>query len=547
MSEMWKNWEGQVADHKYQLQRYLDSTDHSVLFLAEFHDPEPRQVAVKFVSADFSGKDQQLATWKTITQLNHPNLIQIYGYGICKIEDMDLLYVAMEYAEENLAQVLPHRALTAEETTEMLNSAVSVLVYLHGKDLVHGHIKPSNVLAIGERLRLSSDTIFPAGELREMRRERSAYDAPELPTSPYTAASDVWSLGVTLVEACTQQPAVLPFNENAEPIIPPGLPEPFLQVASETLRRDPKLRWSSRNVAECLNPAAVQTRAVAAGAGASMKASSAVASIPPSIGETTMPSSSPVPLSPLDVPLSKEPAVPLAKIPAVATRQPVLPPLPGRTRRGAATETVALPGYVIPLFAAALGVIALVLLSFVIRHRSRTVDNTVAATSNSPHAQVPQATATPSHAEPPSNPAPLVSQPKPKSSEPETPTASSSNPPTSNDSASGDRQKPASAPRDDGEALDQVMPETSPRALATIRGTVHVGVKVHVDGTGNVSEAVLEAPGPSKYFADISLKAAQQWTFTPVQVDGHGVASDWLIQFGFTNAGAKATVSQIEP
>ena len=288
MSETWKKWEGQVVDHKYQLLKHVGSTDHSVVFLAEFRDPEPRQVAVKFISADFAGREQQLAGWSTAAQLNHPHLLRIYGGGVCKIEDMELMYVAMEYAEENLAQVLPHRALMAEETSEMLNSVVDVLVYLHGKDLVHGHIKPSNVLAIGELLKVSSDTIYPAGEVREMRRERSPYDAPELPDSPSTPAADVWSLGVTLVEAFTQQPAVLPFNEQADPIIPPIIREPFLEITRNTLRRRPRLRWSSADIAEKLNPTAATAKAVAVGAGAT-SASGAVASA--SAGAMAMPAS----------------------------------------------------------------------------------------------------------------------------------------------------------------------------------------------------------------------------------------------------------------
>src|SRR5208282_4479541 len=235
MSDVWKRWEGQVADHKYQLQQYLGSTDHSVVFLAEFHDPEPRQAAIKFISADLANAEQQLAAWNNAAQLRHPNLIRLYGSGQCKIEDMDLLYVAMECAEENLGQVLPQRPLAPEEAREMLDGVVDVLVYLHGKNLTHGHVKPSNILAIGELLKLSSDTILPAGEVREMRRERSAYDAPELPTSACTPAADVWSLGVALVEAVTQQHAVLPFNEQADPIIPAAVREPYLEISKHAL------------------------------------------------------------------------------------------------------------------------------------------------------------------------------------------------------------------------------------------------------------------------------------------------------------------------
>jgi TonB family protein len=548
MSEMWKKWEGQVADHKYQLQRYLGSTDHSVVFLAEFRDPEPRQAAVKFISADVDHREQQLAAWSTAAHLTHPNLIRIYGSGLCKIEELDLLYVAMEYAEENLAQVLPHRALMAEETSEMLNSVVDVLVYLHGKNLVHGHIKPSNVLASGELLKLSSDTIFSAGEVREMRRERSAYDAPELPDSPFTPASDVWSLGVTLVEAFTQQPAVLPFNEQADPIIPPSIRDPFLEIAGHTLRREPRSRWSSAKIAERINPTVVAAQAVAAGAGGSAR--SAMASV--SSVATAMPAI--VPPAPamaaLNVPLSKEPAIPLAKMHSAASARPAVtrPPVEeGVTPR----ETVVLPNYVIPLFAGLLVLIALILLPFVLRHRPASEASTAASTpaSSSTHVAATGPSSNARNVQPPTpvaKPAPDTSAVNPAYAQP-TPAAPTSTATRPAASAAPAVSKSADFPVGKGEVLDQVMPEASAKALATVQGTVRVGVKAHVDAAGYVTEATLDKPGPSRYFADLALKAARQWVFTPPEMNGRSVPSDWLIQFGITQAGTKATAVQTQP
>jgi TonB family protein len=559
MSDMWKNWEGQVADHKYQLLRFLGSTDHSVVFLGEFHDPDPRQVAIKLVSADISDKEQQLEAWKAAAQLTHPNLLRIYGSGSCQIDDMDLLYVASEYAEENLAQVLPHRTLTTEETSEMLNAVANVLLFLHGKGLVHGHIKPSNVLASTDHLKLSSDTIVSAGEVREMRRERSAYDAPELPTGPCTAAADIWSLGVTLVEACTQQPAVLPYNERAEPIVPSTMPEKFLEIARETLRRDPNARWSTAKIAEQLNPPPLAVKAAAAAAGTNAPAPVG------SAGATTAPATAapaPIPLSPaispLDVPLSKERAVPLNKLPhAPAGRhEAALPPLRTDSPK---RQTVELPNYVLPLFACALGVITLIVLFFVLHPRTRPEVSASASISNpadtpvrpsnaakapsssAPVAKAPIRQATPANAPP---------QKPPASTAPAQPTASAASdantttpPPTDTGAAT----KNPSSEADRGEALDQVAPQASPKALSTIHGTVRVVVKVQVDPAGNVSDATLDNPGPSHYFADLALKAARQWVFTPPEADGHSVPSQWLIEFGFTNEGAKASASQLEP
>lgn len=555
MSEMWKKWEGQVVDHKYQLQRYVGSTDHSVVFLAECQDAGPHQVAIKFISAEVAGKEQQLANWETASHLSHPDLLKIYGSGQCRIEDTDLLYVAMEYAEENLSQVLPHRTLVTEETREMLNAVSDVLVYLHENKLVHGHIKPSNILASGETLKLSSDTISPAGEVHEMRRERSAYDAPELPGSPYSPAADVWSLGVALVEALTQQPAFLPFNEQADPIVPNEIREPFQEIARQTLRRDPRRRWSSEQIAEKLHPTAAAARSVAAGAGTSARAVLSSAA-PIAVTTTEPPPPAPARSSPLTVPLSKERAVPLSK-------QAAPPPVHRAALRGSSREegmppreTVVLPSYVIPVFAGLLVVIALIVLPFALRHRApaqassvnpvstASSSSTVAPETATGAVTQPTPNAAPSNANvAPAKATPPAAAPAPTHPEPVTPAAA---PETAGDAKDLAPSAPKTFSGSKGEALDQVRPEAPAHALDTIHGTVRVNVKVHADPAGNVSSAVLDNAGPSRYFADLSLKAAKQWVFTPPEVDGHSIPSDWLIQFHYTSAGVQMSYEPIK-
>jgi TonB family protein len=60
---------------------------------------------------------------------------------------------------------------------------------------------------------------------------------------------------------------------------------------------------------------------------------------------------------------------------------------------------------------------------------------------------------------------------------------------------------------------------------------VRVSVKVHVDETGRVTEATIDSRGPSQYFADRALQAAQLWKFAPAKRDGANVPSEWLIRF----------------
>jgi TonB family protein len=82
-----------------------------------------------------------------------------------------------------------------------------------------------------------------------------------------------------------------------------------------------------------------------------------------------------------------------------------------------------------------------------------------------------------------------------------------------------------------GAVLHQVLPDAPQRARNTIQGKVRVSVKVHVDESGSVTNAAFLAPGPSKYFADRALEAAQLWKFRAVKVNGQNVPSDWILKF----------------
>jgi TonB family protein len=103
--------------------------------------------------------------------------------------------------------------------------------------------------------------------------------------------------------------------------------------------------------------------------------------------------------------------------------------------------------------------------------------------------------------------------------------------------------KPAAASKSSGskivrgEVTQQVMPEVSEKARATIQGRIRVGVRVHVDPSGGVIAAEFESAGPSKYFADLAKRTAQQWKFSPATLNGESAPSEWILRFEFTSAG----------
>ena len=575
MRDVWKQWEGQLADNKFPLHHFLAATNHSAVFLTQLPDPQPRQAAIKFISADDPTAGQQLAVWNQVAKLSHPNLLRLFHWGRCRLEGMNLLYVVMECAEENLGQILPQRPLTPDETRDMLNPVVNVLAYLHSKFYVHSHIKPSNLLAVGDQLKLSSDTICPITQPREALREPDAYDAPEVassPAKPSTPSSDVWSLGVTIVEALTQAAPALPFDVTAEPIVPNSLPQPFLDIARHALRRDPTDRWAAAQIAARLSGVAQPVAAPAPSAAFSAAVGSTVAPVgsssrQPSPAQASSPlPASPVGISPLSVPLSPEPAVPLSKLPAApSSRLPKLKLHATESSTPFPRRTPGLATFVVPALVGALilvvGIVGLP--RFLRLHTEPTTASTpqMASADSSPSQPAAASKAV-------SSPSADVSSPKSDSLKVSEPPASDSvaaeNAPVSGAFPARDKgaalavlrsTSPSSAATAKsavstlarGEVLDQVLPSANAKAMASIQGTFHVTARVRVDPSGRVTDATLEDPGPSKYFANLTEKAARQWQFSSPESDGHSVPSEWLIRFDFSSSGVHAIPTQARP
>ncbi len=254
MSRSWKEWEGQTVDGKFRLLRHLGGSDHSIVFLTERTGPEPRKAAIKLIPADRQKAELQLSRWARTAKLSHPHLLRLFEFGRCQLDNTGLLYVLMEYAEEDLSQILPERPLAPAESREMLKPALEALAYLHSKGFVHGHLKPANIMAVQDQLRISSDGVCPVGEISRAAGTPGVYDPPEITTHGLSPAGDVWSLGMTLVEVLTQRLPAWDRTRQKEPVTPATLPEPFLEIARNCLRLDPQQRWTVAAVAAQLGP-----------------------------------------------------------------------------------------------------------------------------------------------------------------------------------------------------------------------------------------------------------------------------------------------------
>ena len=261
MTETWKQWEGRTVDGRFPLESYLGGCDHSAVFLTRWQSAagDSEKAAIKLIPASPADAGKQLARWKVAGELNHPNLIRIFETGRCELDSADLLYVVEEYAEENLSQILPERALTAEEVRATLPPVLKALQFVHEKGFVHGHIHPSNILAIGDQVKLSSDALEVPGESDGRAGVTSAYDPPEAATGAPSPAADVWQFGMTLVEVLTQRLPVWDRVGTAAPEIPLTVPEPFREIAGHCFERDAARRWTIAEIGDRLESAKVES------------------------------------------------------------------------------------------------------------------------------------------------------------------------------------------------------------------------------------------------------------------------------------------------
>jgi TonB family protein len=513
MSEVWAKWQGQVINGVFPLHRFVGGSDHSGVFLTEIKTGNPSNAVLKLVPGIPTLTGAQLAHWTAAAALSHPHLIRVLEAGRCELDGLQFLFVVMEYAEQTLAQILPQRALTPEEVREMLFPILSALGFLHGQQLVQGQLKPANILVIGDQLKLASDTIRPAGEYAASIAQPSAYDPPEAIDGSFSTAGDIWSLGITLVEALTQQRPEWPDKRFDEASLRTALPSLFAGMVRQCLNRNPAKRPRAADLAAQLKPAPQ----------APLDAPPQPAVPPPAVPPPILPppSAPPATVSPptAAAPIVPPPtaAAPIAPPPTVSL--PTMPPPTASVPQSLASVPEALarevPGGAAPskqaphwrLFAVALAVVLAAVIAVWASLRG-----------NHP-AQIPPAS---------SSAPPVAADFTPAPAPPIPPSVAPVRP----------------SPNDAPSVLHEEIPDVPRSARGTIHGRIKVTVRVTVDSSGSVTDAAAENPGSSQYFARLATDAARKWKFVPAENQD---PRKWLLRFEFSRGGAVAHASASRP
>ncbi len=245
----------------FEIIRELGRGGKGVVYLARDTRLD-RLVALKFLKTEGVDRQKILHEAQLASRIRHPGVVTIYDV----VDSPEGMFIVMEYVEgESLESFLRTHRIDTAFALRLSQELTRILAAAHRKGLVHGDLKPANIILTPEgNIKLldfglaslisgSSNTSGTSGTF--------PYIAPEqILGSPPTEQTDIYALGMILYRLFTgkdlfrkNNPAAVIYaimNETPDPPsqlnkkIPPELDEIILRC----LHKDAQKRYTSANV-----------------------------------------------------------------------------------------------------------------------------------------------------------------------------------------------------------------------------------------------------------------------------------------------------------
>ena len=220
MTHFREYWEGVSLSGDYTLEQWLGGDDSAAFF--QTSAPDGGRAVVKLVPEAVVDGAAPLDLWHRTRQLRHPNLIELLDCGRADLRGEIVLYAVFESPDETLASALSRSPLSPRESREVLDSVLDALRYLHAQGLVLGALDPDHIVAVGDRIKLST------GALRDADVSSACREDVRL-------LGDLWRQA--LMPACPRS----------------------AEIAAHAADPDPQARWTLAEISAALNSAPLPT------------------------------------------------------------------------------------------------------------------------------------------------------------------------------------------------------------------------------------------------------------------------------------------------
>jgi len=226
-------WEGEASQFLGRC-TFLDTIKehpYGATYIVEERDTHELYVIKKIVKREPGLKEARL-----LSRLKHPHIVNIFGAG----EDQDKAVVLMQYARGGSLSDRLVRRMPYHELVHLLQACLDGLDFAHKNHILHGNVRPSNILISKDQTPWLSDFGLPE---HYGRMSGNWYGAPE---GKKSVQSDVYSLGVIAYQLLTNQ---LPIHDRRGRLSFAGLgleaPTELQQILERMLERDLARRYGS--------------------------------------------------------------------------------------------------------------------------------------------------------------------------------------------------------------------------------------------------------------------------------------------------------------
>lgn len=215
---------GSMFHKRFYIERVLsDSGGFGITYLVRDQEMfnEPRVLKQLRMSGVQNPKAVELfeREARTLSQLAHPNIPRLHAF----FHDFSSYYLVEDFIEgKSLREILQQQGpCSSSFVKEILNQMLDVLLYIHSQSMVHRDIKPDNLVWSFEGKVYLIDFGAVNEAIRSNRTEATViftqgYAAPEQIKGHVYPESDIYALGVTLLEMLTEKNPVDLYDPRQE-------------------------------------------------------------------------------------------------------------------------------------------------------------------------------------------------------------------------------------------------------------------------------------------------------------------------------------------
>jgi chitodextrinase len=219
---------------QYQLVEIIHQGENTVY--KGFQPSLNRYVAVKVLNPALS-QDLQFAQrfrqdMQQLVSLEHPHILTIYDYGQAE----GVLYMVSRYIETgSLKDRLPP-AFAPQQAQTILNQIADALSLLHSRGIIHGNLKPANILIDELGQPLLTDFGYTQGIDAGTAQENVYLSPEEAQSGQFDQRTDVYALGVSLYHLLIGQPppvGSVPTPRAVKPDLSPDVEKVMLKAMAQ--------------------------------------------------------------------------------------------------------------------------------------------------------------------------------------------------------------------------------------------------------------------------------------------------------------------------